>query len=417
MTGSSTIGRDHDPAYEFKAVMLLALGFGLVGVDRWVIAPLAPAIMQDLGIAPQQMNNLIAILGITWGLASVTMGNLADRLGRRRVLIPAILIFSLASGLSGLASGFTSLLIIRAAMGGAEGAFCPASFAATADAARPDRIGFAQGFQQSMFALFGLGFGPIIATFLLESYGWRSAFLLVAVPGLVIGLGLWLVIREPVSERKATPGESAPAGGLGVALREVIAQHNVRVGMLALMCAMCGIFVLSANVPIYLSEYMKLSPINMGLVTSAIGFGGFLGLWTLPSLSDIVGRRTMGIIGFLGSAGSLWCFIQTGAEMGYLFASLFSSSAFAFGLFSLLTGPIAAEGAPSGMISTTAGLIGGVGEILGGGMALVIAGAMIASFGIASMLYLALGGFALGAVVMLFLHETAPRVIARRGSK
>ncbi len=46
-------------------------------------------------------------------------------------------------------------------MGIAEGAFCPTSFATTAEASKPSRIGFNQGLQQSMFALFGLGFGPI----------------------------------------------------------------------------------------------------------------------------------------------------------------------------------------------------------------------------------------------------------------
>lgn len=405
----------HDSAYEWKAVVLLALGFGLVGIDRWIIAPLAPAIMKDLGISPQQMNNLIAILGITWGLASILMGNLADSLGRRKVLIPSIIIFSLASGLSGLAGGFVMLFLIRAAMGVAEGAFCPASFAATADAAREDRIGFAQGFQQSMFALLGLGFGPIIATQLLEIMDWRAAFMVVAVPGLLIAAGLWLIIREPKSAQPVAAEARATKSNTQQALVSTFGQHNVRVAMLALMCAMCGIFVLSANVPIYLSEHLKLEPLKMGLVTSAIGFGGFVGLWTLPGLSDVFGRKLMGIVGFLGGAASLYVFMQTGAEPGALFGWLFTSSAFAFGLFSLLTGPIAAEGAPAGMISTAAGMIGGTGEILGGGLALVVAGFMIASYGIASMLTLALGGLLAGAVVMLFLKETAPRVLARKG--
>jgi len=42
---------DYDPSYEWKAVVLLSFGFGLVGLDRWIIAPLAPSIMRDLGIS------------------------------------------------------------------------------------------------------------------------------------------------------------------------------------------------------------------------------------------------------------------------------------------------------------------------------------------------------------------------------
>ena len=115
--------RDGDPSYEWKAVALLSVGFGLVGLDRWIIAPLAPSIIADLGISPPLINVLIAILGTTWGVAAVAMGSLSDRVGRRKVMLPAILAFSLASGFSGLAGGFTTLLLIRGLMGIAEGAF------------------------------------------------------------------------------------------------------------------------------------------------------------------------------------------------------------------------------------------------------------------------------------------------------
>lgn len=356
------------------------------------------------------MNNLIAVLGVTWGIASIWMGGLADRLGRRRVLIPSIILFSLASALSGFAAGFMSLFAIRALMGIAEGAFCPASFAATADAAHPERLGFAQGFQQSAFALIGLGLGPIVATLLLDQIGWRGAFFVVALPGLCLGTLLWMIIRDrpPIKpEIEADPVETAR---MLDDIKRVLRVRNVRFATLALLFAMCGVFVLSANTPIYLSMHLKLAPRDMGIVTSAIGFGGFAGLWTLPALSDYLGRRVMGVAGFVGGALSLLGFIYTGAQPMHLFAWLFLACAFSFGLFSLITGPISAESAPTGMIATTAGVIGGTGEILGGGLSLVIAGFVIATYGIQAMLYLALFGLMCGAVTMLFLKETAPRL-------
>ena len=60
------------------------------------------------------------------------MGGLSDRIGRRKVLIPAIIGFSLLSGFSGLATGFLSLILIRAVMGLTEGSFCPTSVGAAA---------------------------------------------------------------------------------------------------------------------------------------------------------------------------------------------------------------------------------------------------------------------------------------------
>ena len=288
---------DYDPGYEWKAVALLSLGFGLVGLDRWIIAPLAPAIMRDLGISLPLINVLIAILGTTWGVAAAAMGGLSDRIGRRKVMLPALLVFSLASAFSGLAGGFTSLLLIRGLMGVSEGAFCPVSFAATAEASRPSRIGFNQGLQQSMFALFGLGIGPILATWLLGFTSWRGVFAIVGLPGIILTILLWKVIREPGQNRKTIGTPTPPTS-----IREVLMVRNIRLAMVGLLCAMCGIFVVSANVPIYLAEYLKLPSMQVGLVTSAIGFGGFVGLWMLPALSDIFGRRVMAILGFTGGA-------------------------------------------------------------------------------------------------------------------
>ncbi|API60938.1 MFS transporter [Tardibacter chloracetimidivorans] len=400
--------REFDSRYEWRAVLLLSAAFGLVGLDRWIIAPLAPAIIADLGLAPQHINFLVAILGVTWGIAAVLMGGLSDRIGRRAVLLPAIVIFSLASGFSALASGLMTFAIIRGTMGVAEGAFAPASFAATAEASHHNRRGFNQGLQQASFALFGLGFGPILATQLLTVMSWRAIFLIVAIPGLILSALLAAIIREPHQNNVARAPQASP-----VPFAVVLRHRNVPLGMAGLLCAMCGIFVLSANIPLYLTTELGLSSTDMGLVTSAIGFGGFVGQWGLAWLSDHFGRRTMAASGFAGGAVFLIAFMQAGPNVGLLFGLLFFCTAFSFGLLSLLTGPVATEAAPPGMISTAAGLIIGSGEIFGGGLALVVAGAIIAECGIGAMLYLALCGMIAGAVLMLFLVETAPRKLAR----
>ena len=137
-----------DTSYEWKAVTLLGLGFGLVGLDRWIIAPLLPSIIKDLNLDYQDAGNIIGILGLAWGFFAAVMGGMSDRIGRRKVLIPAIIGFSLLSGISGMATGLVSLLVIRAIMGLTEGSFCPTSFAATNDASHPSRRGINQGLHQ-----------------------------------------------------------------------------------------------------------------------------------------------------------------------------------------------------------------------------------------------------------------------------
>jgi MFS family permease len=93
------------------------LGFGLVGLDRWIIAPLFPSMMKDLHLNYQDLGNLVGILGVCWGVFAAVMGGVSDKIGRRKVLIPAIFIFSILSGLSGMATGFLSLILIRGIMG------------------------------------------------------------------------------------------------------------------------------------------------------------------------------------------------------------------------------------------------------------------------------------------------------------
>ena len=89
---------------------------------------------------------------------------------------------------------------------------------------------------------------------------------------------------------------------------------------------------------------------------------------------------------------------------------------FCFGLLGLITGPIAAEAAPTGLISSTTGIIVGSGEIFGGGVAPVIAGAIAQHYGIQHTLTMALIGLSLGVVVSLLLQETAPRLVAIRSA-
>jgi MFS family permease len=395
-----------DTAYEWKAVSLLGIGFGLVGLDRWIISPLWPEIYRDLGLEPSAIGTLAGVLGIVWGVLAIFSGNLSDRIGHRSVLIPAIILFSVLSGISGMAQGLVMLIVVRALMGAMEGSYCPTSFTAVAVASKPSRRGFNQGLQQSGFALLGLALGPIIATQLLGlGLSWRSIFWLVALPGIIVGVLLYFVLREP-AETQA--GELIGATGEGGSWFEVLRSRNIIVCMLALLCAMACVFVLSALVPVYLTDVLGLTQGQMGVVTSAIGFGGFFGQFGWPGLSDRFGRKPLAILGFVGATIAVWAFAQIGASVGMLFVALFVTSFFCLGNIALITGPIATESAPVGLISSAIGVVVGAGEIFGGGIAPTIADFVARAYGLPSVLYVALTGVVLGIVVCLFLRETAP---------
>ena len=95
-----------DTSYEWKAVTLLGIGFGLVGLDRWIIASLLPLGMAaDLGLSVQDGGNIVGALGLAWGVFAIFSGRISDKIGHRKVLIPAIVLFSLLSGLVGYGLG------------------------------------------------------------------------------------------------------------------------------------------------------------------------------------------------------------------------------------------------------------------------------------------------------------------------
>jgi len=403
-----------DSSYEWRAVLILSLAFGLVGIDRFVLPPLFPSMMGELHLNYQDLGNLVGVLGVAWGTSAILVGNLSDRLGRRRVLVPAVVLFSLLSVLSGFATGLVSLLVIRAVMGLAEGPVASTGVAVAVEASHPRRRGMNNGFFQCTIALFGIGLAPILATQLLKVTSWRAVFWIVGTPGLVVALIMAFIVREPPSLSGPARADAPKRAPLGAMFK----HRNVPLSMAALLCAMTGVFVLSAVMPNYLVDYVKLTTPQMGIVTSAIGFGGALGQLGLLTLSDFIGRRTATLLSFAVAAVFLWLFIHTGANLPGLFVLLSIAAMFNFGALAILAGPIPAEAAPLGLIASVAGIVIGAGEIFGGGIAPSLAGTIAQHLGIQYTLYFALGGQVAGLAISAFLHETAPRKSSstRRGT-
>jgi predicted MFS family arabinose efflux permease len=304
-----------------------------------------------------------------------------------------------------MATTLVSLIVIRAVMGVAEGAVAPTGVAVAVEASHPTRRGMNNGIFQCTIALFGLGIAPILATQLLAITTWRHVFLIVGIPGLIVAVLMWFIIREPATIADHNRGDAPRRAPLSQMFR----HRNVPLSMVALLCAMTGVFVLSAIMPNYLIDHLKLSSSQMGFVTSAIGFGGALGQFGLLTVSDFIGRRIATVLSFLAAAAFLWLFIHTGANVPVLFALLFAAAMFNFGALAILAGPIPAEAAPIGLIASVAGIVIGAGEIFGGGVAPSIAGAIAQNYGIQYTLYFALAGQLAGICISVLLRETAPR--------
>jgi len=150
----------------YNTIILLSIGFALLNLDRWVIAPLFPVMMKDLGFGYQDLGLIIGSTALTWGAASFFMGSLSDKIGRRKILIPSLILLSLFSGVTGLAGGLMMMLFLRGTLGLFEGAYVPTAFAAVKDASHPSQTGMNMGIL-GFGAAFAMGIAPIVATQLL----------------------------------------------------------------------------------------------------------------------------------------------------------------------------------------------------------------------------------------------------------
>ena len=399
---------------EAWAVGLLALGCGLVGVDRYMLLPMFPILKQTFHLGYQEVGTISGSLAMTYGASALFMGWLCDRIGRRRVVVGSAVAFSLLVGVTGLANGFLALCALRALMGLADGGFMTSSIAANIEISGPKRQGRNLGIQLMMIPLFGLALSPILATQLLRVMSWRWILFLVTPIGLLTSFGLYRVLAHENGpgdwdQSLATDTPEGTSRWL-----DLFGYRNVRICMAGMVCWLSVAVSLSSLLPNYLIDNLHLSVGQMGFVLSATGFGGASGNLVMPFLSDRIGRKAVA----LSSAGGAIFFIavltRVGASPGLLFAALFLADFFIFALVSMTIGPAVVEAVPRRLMASATGLVLFMGELLGGGIGPVVAGYVAGHFGVRNIFVFVTVALAAGFVAFLFLQETAPLLLDRR---
>lgn len=388
---------------EFAVITVLALGLGLVGIDRFLISTLFPAIARDLHLDYGDIGVIAGVLSIAWGVSALFMGNMADRIGHRKVLVGTLVVFSVLIGASGLATGLLGLVVVRVLMGFADGAFVPASISATVHASPPTRRGRNLGISQMNLSLFGLGFSPLLVAALLHVVNWRWIFLIFLLPGLLLAWSTWRIVPEP--ERATAAAQRSSLADW----RAVLAYSNVRILVLLMLCWLTCLITTSAFMPSYFIDHLQLSEAQMGTVMSSIGFGAGLGTFALLWLSDKWGRKPVILLATLGALLSLLALNDLGGNVPLLFLSLFMVHFCNNAAIIFTVGPICSETVPTALMATASGLIIAVGELLGGGLAPIVAGQFAERFGIAHLLWLPIAALVLAFLLCLLLKETLPK--------
>ncbi|MCY1670869.1 MFS transporter [Novosphingobium sp. SL115] len=406
----ASAGTPKGSGYQIWVTALLSLNFGILFFDRNALNFLMPFVQPDLQLSNTQVGMFSSALSLTWALSGLAVGRISDKLGSRKpVVVVATVAFCLCSFISGAASSFLMLLGARLLMGAAEGGVMPVSHSMIVAEVAPERRGMAMGVAQNLGSnLLGSGLAPILLVPVAVAVGWRTGFYLAALPGLVTAALIWFTLREP-------PVPAHDDAHPKVTLREAFAHRNV------VLCALISILLVSylvvcwAFMPLFLTKARGFDPDTMSWLMATLGISAGLGSFVVPAISDAIGRRPVMIFfAFFGVVLPLAAIYYTGSVWGL--AAIFFVGWGLNGLFPMFMATIPAESVDPRLTATLTGVVMGAGEVLGGVLAPLFAGAMADVYGLTAPLWLMFGCTLLAGFCTLFLIESAPRVLARRSA-
>ena len=162
--------------------------------------PLLPMIRQDFGLDYTQSGLLISAFSLSYGLSQFPAGWLADRLGPRLLLVIGISGVAMAGLLVGLSQSYSILLVCLVAMGIAGGGYHPAAPPLISAAVEPKNRGRAMGLHM-LGGSIPFFLAPLIAVALTSLWGWRGSFIALAVPTILLGGVLYVVLGRRLKTR------------------------------------------------------------------------------------------------------------------------------------------------------------------------------------------------------------------------
>ena len=189
-------------------VVLCVMSF-LMYVDRTNISTAALAISKDLHLDNSQLGLVFSAFAVTYAVAMIPGGFIADRLGSRKMLAICGVLWGAGTLLTGFATGLVSLLLARFVVGLGESPIVPASARALTTWMEPERRGFSQGITHA-FARLGNASTPILIAGLIAAYSWHVAFIILGIASLAwVGLWLWYYRDDPLDHPGITPADIA----------------------------------------------------------------------------------------------------------------------------------------------------------------------------------------------------------------
>lgn len=261
-------------------------------VDRSIINILLEPIKNDLGVSDTALGFLSGFaFAVFYATLGIPVAIWADRGNRRNIIALAITIWSVMTALCGLAQNFWQLALARVGVGIGEAGASPPSHSIIADLYEKEK-------RVSAMAIYSLGihFGVMIGFFIggwvTEWWGWRAAFLIVGLPGLLIAALVRFTLREPPrGQADGLVHEPAPLD-LREGFRQLWEIRSMRHAVIGgTLVAFMGYGALTWG-PAFLIRSHEMTPGEVGSILAPLGgIMGGLGAYLSGKAADRMGQR------------------------------------------------------------------------------------------------------------------------------
>jgi predicted MFS family arabinose efflux permease len=266
-------------------VFLLFLASAFSFVDRQILSILFEPIKGEFDLSDTQLGLLGGIaFALTYSILGVPLAMLADRRGRKGIITASLAIFSIMTAFCGAAGSFATLVLARIGVGIGEAGVNPSSSSMIADLFPKEKRSTPMAIVAAGAPL-GMLTGLIGGSLVAATWGWRAAFLVVGLPGVLLAILFWFTVREPErgsSDNRESSMRDAPS--LTETFRYMWRTKTLRYVVLAITVATIPGFGANAWFPAFFMRTHELSIEQAGII---LGLGG--------ALSGMVGAIVGGI--------------------------------------------------------------------------------------------------------------------------
>ncbi len=305
-----------EPRRARNIILLLAVSMALVMTGYAIIMPLFARRLGDFGSGVSALSLMSTAYALAGIVASPFLGALADRLGRRPLVLGSLAAFALANVGFLLATSTEMLVVMRALEGAFSAGLIPAALGIVADTAPEDKrarwIGIVMG-----GASVGWVLGPVAGGVLYDVWGFEAPFVLSAGMGLLAFIAAAILIpetrprkvrrREALRQRRA----AALAGSLRAALPRSLSTFAVLLFIHFVMFFAWAFF--QPQLMFYVFDDLGWTTIELGIVAGGYGLATTLGQTVLGQVSDRFGRKPSIIVGLILFSAQFGGLIFTGS--------------------------------------------------------------------------------------------------------